>query len=431
MKKTRTAPRPLSFSSFILHPSSLTKGGILSVALSLPFGAGGAFERWPLAITVSCGARTFLPPLCSGLRRAPRAATVRPTCGPLHYTRAGGIEGTPPAPHHKKEMPGAAHVRAGAPKGRTRNMPTHVVDWRQMPDASCRGGAVTVGNFDGVHRGHAALLDALRVQAGAVGGPAVVFTFDPHPMDILRPGQSPPPLTTTPERARLLHELGADQVVVVRSTPDLLALLAEEFFAQVVCDRLAARALVEGPNFRFGRGRGGDVETLARLCTARGMVFTVVPPVQRDGGEVSSSRIRAALQQGDVGDAATLLGRPYRLAGVVVTGRRRGQTIGFPTANLDAIPTVVPGDGVYAARAHVGGTAWPAAVNVGANPTFGEDAHKVEVHLIGFHGDLYGQTLAVDFLQRLRETRPFRGAAELIKQLKHDVEQARRIAAPA
>jgi riboflavin kinase/FMN adenylyltransferase len=310
-------------------------------------------------------------------------------------------------------------------------MPTHVVDWRQVPEASCRGGAVSIGNFDGVHRGHAALLDALRVQAGAVGGLAVVFTFDPHPMDLLRPGQSPPPLTTPPERARLLHELGADQVLVVRTTPDLLALRAEEFFAQVVCDRLAARALVEGPNFRFGRGRDGDVGTLARLCTARGMVFTVVPPVQRDGGEVSSSRIRAALRQGDVGDAAIMLGRPYRLAGVVGTGRRRGQTIGFPTANLEAIPTVVPDDGVYAARALRGGAAWPAAVNVGANPTFGEDARKVEVHLIGFHGDLYGQTLAVDFLQRLRETRPFRGAAELIEQLKTDVEQARRIAATA
>src|SRR5205823_8537951 len=130
-------------------------------------------------------------------------------------------------------------VRAGAAGGRMRNMATHIVEWCRMPDASCRGGAVTIGNFDGVHRGHAALVAALRTQAAAVRGPAVAFTFDPHPMDLLRPGQSPPPLTTVPERARLLHELGADQVIVVRTTPDLLALRAEEFFEQVVRQRLA------------------------------------------------------------------------------------------------------------------------------------------------------------------------------------------------
>jgi riboflavin kinase/FMN adenylyltransferase len=310
-------------------------------------------------------------------------------------------------------------------------MATYVVDWRQMPDASCRGGSVTIGNFDGVHRGHAALLTALRAQANSVGGPAVALTFDPHPMDLLRPGRSLPPLTTTAERGRLLHELGVDQVVVLRTTRDLLALRAEEFFAQVVRDRLAARALVEGPNFGFGRGREGNVETLARLCAACDVGLTVVPPVQVNGGEVSSSRIRAALMQGDVSEAAAMLGRPYRLAGVVGTGQRRGQTIGFPTANLGAIPTVVPGDGVYAVRARLGDKIWPAAANVGPNPTFGEDARKVEVHLIDFHGDLYGQPLAVDFVQRLRDTRPFRGAAELIEQLNKDVEQARRITATA
>src|SRR5262249_8409478 len=159
----------------------------------------------------------------------------------------------------------------------------------------------------------------LRTQADTVGGPAVALTFDPHPMDLLRPGQSPPPLTTTSERGRLLHELKIDQVLVIRTTRDLLALRAEEFFAQVVCDRLAARAMVEGPNFGFGRGREGNVETLARLCAGRDMGLIVVPPIQANGGEVSSSRIRAALLQGDVSDAAAMLGRFYRLAGVVGT----------------------------------------------------------------------------------------------------------------
>ena len=151
--------------------------------------------------------------------------------------------------------------------------------------------------------------------------------------------------------------------------------------------------------------------------------------MQINGSEVSSSRIRVMLLQGDVRAATDLLGRPYRLSGVVGTGQRRGQTIGFPTANLDALATLIPGDGVYAVRALVGDTIWSAAANVGPNPTFGEDARKVEVHLIGFRGDLYGTPLAVDFVERLRDTRPFRGAAELIEQLKKDVEQARGILA--
>jgi riboflavin kinase/FMN adenylyltransferase len=310
-------------------------------------------------------------------------------------------------------------------------MVTHFVDWRETPDASCRGGAVTIGNFDGVHRGHAALVAALRTQADAIRGPAVAFTFEPSPLDLLRHGQLPPPLTPITERARLLHELGADQVIVIRTTLEMLALSPEAFFTQVVKDRLAVRAIVEGVNFGFGHNRQGNVETLRQLCRASDIGLTIVPPVQINGGEVSSSRIRATLLSGAVGEAAELLGRPYRLSGVVGAGQRRGQAIGFPTANLDAIPALVPGNGVYAVRALVGDTAWPGAAHIGPNPTFGEDVRKVEVHLIGFHGDLYGKSLVIDFLQRLRETRPFRGAAELIEQLKKDVEQARRLAASA
>jgi riboflavin kinase/FMN adenylyltransferase len=308
-------------------------------------------------------------------------------------------------------------------------MATHIVEWREMRVADCRGGAVAIGNFDGVHRGHAALMAALRAQADAVRGPAVALTFDPHPADVLRPGQSPPPLTTTAERARLLHELAADQVIVIRTTPDLLALRADAFFAQVIQERLAARALVEGPNFGFGRRREGNIDTLARLCQESDTALTVVPPVRVQDAEVSSSRIRTTLMSGDVREAATLLGRPYRLSGLVGVGEKRGRTIGFPTANLDAIPTVVPGDGVYVVRALVDGAAWPGAANVGPNPTFGENTRKVEVHIIGFDGDLYGRPLLVDFLERLRETRPFRGPTELIEQLKKDVEAAQRIAA--
>jgi riboflavin kinase/FMN adenylyltransferase len=307
-------------------------------------------------------------------------------------------------------------------------MADHTLDWTETPPASCRGGAVSIGNFDGVHRGHASLLTALRKEARAAGGPAVALTFDPHPLELLRPGQTLPVLTTPADRSRLLHELGADEVLILHTTPDLLALSAAAFFGEVVQRRLAVRAMVEGVNFGFGHNREGNIDTLAELCRAASLTLTVVPPLQVDGAEVSSSRVRALLQQGAVRAAASLLGCPYRLHGTVSTGQRRGQTLGFPTANLAPLLTLCPGAGVYAVRAAVGRTTWPGAANIGPNPTFGEQTHKVEVHLIGFQGDLYGQPLAVDFIDRLRDTRPFGSVAELRDQLRRDVEQARQLA---
>lgn len=300
--------------------------------------------------------------------------------------------------------------------------------WNETPPAGLRGGALAIGNFDGVHRGHGALLAELRRQAADVGGPAVAVTFDPHPLQLLRPDQFQTILTTVVDRAALIEAQGVSGVVVLRTTPALLRLTAHDFFDQVIRDRLGARALAEGTNFGFGRDREGDIDTLADLCGERGLRLAVVPPFLWEGKPVSSSRVRKALERGAVREAADLLGRPYRLRGTVGTGQRRGQTLGFPTANLEGVQTVVPSDGVYAVRVHSPGGTWPGAANVGPNPTFGEQARKIEVHLIGFQGDLYGQTLGVDFIERLRDTRPFGGPAELIAQLRADVERAAQIA---
>jgi riboflavin kinase/FMN adenylyltransferase len=306
-------------------------------------------------------------------------------------------------------------------------MAIHTLPWHEAPPADCRGGAVSVGNFDGVHRGHVALLEELRRQASAVRGPAVALTFDPHPLQLLRPEYCPPPLTTGADRAALLQAHGAEQVVVLQTTHDLLRLTAEEFFERVVRSQFGARAMVEGDNFGFGRGRGGNVATLAELCRRDGLGLVVVPPVLVDGQSVSSSRVRSALQRGDVREASQCLGRPYRLRGTVGVGQRRGATLGFPTANLERAQTLIPGDGVYAVRAEHEGAARPGAANVGPNPTFGENARKVEVHLIGFHGDLYGAELWVDFIERLRDTRRFGSVSELLAQLRADVERAREV----
>ncbi|HET6574782.1 MAG TPA: bifunctional riboflavin kinase/FAD synthetase [Fimbriiglobus sp.] len=300
------------------------------------------------------------------------------------------------------------------------------LNWTEHPPLAFTSGAVTVGNFDGVHRGHQELVAAARRWAERVNGPAVAVTFDPPPAALLHPRpEKAVPLTTLADRAALLVDAGADHVVTLRTDAGLLSLSPEAFVEDVLLRLFRANAVVEGYNFRFGRGRAGDTKTLRELCAGAGVGFEEVPPLVVDGEPVSSSRVRAALVAGDVALAVELLGRPYRIAGTVGTGARRGRTIGFPTANLDGVPTLVPAVGVYAVRATVDGASHPAAANVGPNPTFGDDARKIEVHLIDFAGDLYGQELAVEFVARLRDTRPFAGAAELREQLKRDIEEAR------
>jgi riboflavin kinase/FMN adenylyltransferase len=305
-------------------------------------------------------------------------------------------------------------------------MATLALPWTAAPPADVTRGAVTFGNFDGVHRGHRDLIAAARLRADRVGGPAVAVTFDPPPFRVLRPDAPPrPPLTTQAEKARLLLAAGADHVVTLKTDAGLLALSPWDFFERVIQVNFHALAVVEGYNFRFGKDRGGDTGTLRLFCERSNVAFEEVPPRVVGGEPVSSSRVRAAIEAGDVAATAELLDRPYAIAGAVVTGAKRGRTIGFPTANLDGVETLLPKEGVYAARAVVNETCHAAAANVGPNPTFGEDARKIEVHLLDFTGDLYGKPLTVEFVARLRDTRPFPGSGELVEQLRQDVRAAR------
>ncbi len=296
---------------------------------------------------------------------------------------------------------------------------------RDFP-ASVRGGYFTIGNFDGVHRGHQHLIARLRTKADMAGVPAVAITFDPHPVALLRPEKVPVPLVWLEREIQLLKRAGATQVGVFQTGPWLLELSASEFFDQVVRKQLGAKGLVEGPNFAFGRDRQGDVNILSRWCRDAGIDFEAVEPTVVDDRLVSSSRIRLALNEGKASEAATLLGRPHRIRGIVGHGAARGRTIGFPTANLDQIDTLIPLEGVYAAIARIEGDRrpWPVACNIGPNPTFGEQTRKVEAHLIGYEGDLYGHRIELDFLDRIRGTRRFDGLEELLNQIRLDVEQA-------
>lgn len=292
--------------------------------------------------------------------------------------------------------------------------------------APCRGGIVAIGNFDGVHLGHRAMIAALLRTARARCVPAVVFTFDPHPLAILK-GIVPAALTTTASKLELLAECGVDCTLVYPTDTALLDLSPQDFFDQMLVGRMQVQGLVEGSNFRFGKDRSGDVGLLQELCAKRGMSCEIVPQVEIANGVVSSSAVRALLLEGKLRDVQTLLGISYRVTGRVVAGAQRGRTIGFPTANLAEIATVLPPAGVYAGQAWVHGVAYPAGINIGPNPTFGESQQKFEVHLLDFSGDLYGQQLDVDLLDHLRAIRPFTGPQELIDQLRNDMEQVRNV----
>ncbi len=304
----------------------------------------------------------------------------------------------------------------------------HIIRSLDAFPAGARGGAVSIGNFDGVHRGHVAIVRRLLGRAVEVGGAAIVFTFDPHPVRLLRPEQCPPPLTWTERKAELLAANGVDWIVAYPTDEALLKLSAAEFFQRIVRGALRARALVEGPNFFFGHNREGTIARLAELAAAAGISLDVVPPVEVDGAIVSSSLVRELIRCGDVEQAGKLLSAPYRIRGMVTHGAGRGAKIGFPTANLGAIDTLLPAEGVYAGRAWVGETSWPAAINLGKSPTFGDNNIRVEIHVIGVNEPLYGQPLEVDFLARLRDIRPFESPAALAEQLARDVDEVKRIA---
>ena len=289
----------------------------------------------------------------------------------------------------------------------------------------------TVGMFDGVHRGHRALLDRVAAEAATRDVPAATVTFDRHPLAVLRPGSEPPLLTTLDRKVELLGQAGMAVVLVLEFTRELSEVTAEAFAAEVLFGSLAASAVVVGENFRFGHKAAGDPALLAELARPRG-IEVIALLLHADGDQpVSSTRIRSELASGDVAAAAALLGRPHSVEGVVVVGDRRGRPLlGIPTANLDTPPAgiALPADGVYAGHLtdQADRTARPAAVSVGTNPQFGTD-RRVEAHVLDFDGDLYGHRVTVHFRHRVRGQATFPTVDDLAAQIRADIDQARRL----
>jgi riboflavin kinase / FMN adenylyltransferase len=294
---------------------------------------------------------------------------------------------------------------------------------------------VTIGEFDGVHRGHQRIVRRATEAAGELGLPVVVVTFDPHPDEVIRPGSHPPLLSSARRRAELLAGLGVAGLCVISFTLEFSRLGPDEFVRTVLVDRLRARRVVVGENFRFGHKAAGDVALLAELGEKYEFTAEGVPLLTEHGVTISSTQIRAMLAEGDVAGAAQDLGRPHRVEGIVVRGHQRGRALGFPTANLESPPyTAVPADGVYAGwlvRLESDGTElerWPAAISVGTNPTFGGADRTVEAYALDRDDlDLYGAHVGADFVSRLRATLKFGSVDELVAQMHLDVDEARRL----
>ncbi|GAA4948326.1 bifunctional riboflavin kinase/FAD synthetase [Actinoplanes utahensis] len=288
---------------------------------------------------------------------------------------------------------------------------------------------VTIGVFDGVHRGHQAIIGHAVKRARDLGLQSVVMTFDPHPAEVVRPGSHPAVLTEPVRKAELIEALGVDALCVVPFTPAFSQLTPDEFVHDALVESLHTAAVVVGDNFRFGHRATGDVAMLESLGRTFGFTVEGAPLVSEDGLVFSSTYIRSCVDAGDVRAAAAALGRPHQLTGVVVRGDQRGRELGYPTANLMAHRyAAVPADGIYAAwftRGGELGVRRPASVSIGTNPTFSGRERRIEAYVLDFEGDLYGERVSLDFVGHLREQRRYDAIEPLIAQIRADVEETR------
>lgn len=296
----------------------------------------------------------------------------------------------------------------------------------QVP-RSAQGGVISIGNFDGVHRGHQAMLKNVVSHAQRLSLPAVVVTFDPHPVSVLRPDIAIPRLTTLQTRQKLLKTYDVQEVVVLPVNQALLNMDPLQFFKEVITDNLNASGIIEGPDFRFGKNRAGDTKFLQQQCAEHDLHFSVFPAVLDEDGMISSTRIRSLIADGEVKKAVALLGHPHTISGTIGSGAGRGRKLGIPTANLQHVLELLPADGVYAGRCRINDEEYAVAINIGPNPTFADHARKVECHILGFSADIYEQSLSVEVCAEIRKVRTFADSDELMMQVRQDLVECQSI----
>jgi riboflavin kinase/FMN adenylyltransferase len=291
-----------------------------------------------------------------------------------------------------------------------------------------RNPVLTIGNFDGVHRGHLALFDMVKERAKSVNGQSAVMTFEPHPIKVMKPGNGPLLITPTEQKLKLIQEAGIDVIICLPFTKAFSVISAQDFVVDILVQRIGIKEIVVGYDYTFGHGRRGGIQLLKKMGDKFGFRVHVVEQVRVGGTLVSSTSIRNLVQEGKLADAKKLLGRDYQICGTVVKGKGRGgKLLGFPTANLKLIDELTPKTGVYAVKVFINGQTYDGVTNIGYNPTFGNSQFSVETHILDFSGDLLGKTLRVSFVERLRDEKTYDSVNALSDQIRTDVLRAREI----
>ena len=293
------------------------------------------------------------------------------------------------------------------------------------PRLSIAGTIATMGNFDGVHLGHQALVRNTVEESKRMSCPSTVLTFEPHPLKVLAPERAPLLILSYEDKMALLQSLGVDIVVAQRFNREFASITAEEFVWRFLVNRLKVKKLWVGRDLRFGQGRQGDTESLLRLAPRAGFEVCVLDPILREGVRISSSKIRQLLEEGHVDKVRPMLGRYHFVSGVVVTGHHRGQELGFPTANIETQTEVVPLNGIYATLIEFKNQQWRSVSSVGVNPTFGDGPRTVESFILDFEGDIYGERVKLSFVQRIRDEKKFALIQDLVSRMHEDVKQAK------
>ena len=287
---------------------------------------------------------------------------------------------------------------------------------------------LTIGNFDGVHKGHLVIFDKVKARAKAIGGQSAVMTFEPHPIRVVKPGNGPPLITPTKQKLDLILDAGIDVIFCIPFTRQFASISAEDFVQDILVQRLGIKEIVVGYDYTFGFKRQGNIGLLQEMGQKLGFKVHVVDPIRLDSALVSSTSIRELLQEGNLSEAKKLLGRDYQICGTIVKGKNRGgRLLGFPTANLKLIDELIPKGGVYAVTAIINGKTYYGVTNIGYNPTFGKEALSIETHLIDFSGDILGKTIRVNFIKRLRDEKTYGSVEELAHQIALDVQDAKEL----
>ena len=293
-------------------------------------------------------------------------------------------------------------------------------------DKPLKNPVLTIGNFDGVHKGHLVLFEKVKERAGSIDGQSAVMTFDPHPIKVMKPGNGPPLITLINQKMDLIASAGIEVIFCITLSRQFAAVSAEDFVQDILLKKIGIKELVVGHDYTFGYKRLGNIDLLKHMAEKLGFKLHVMEPISIDRKLVSSTSIRKLIQEGTLSEAKKYLGRDYQISGKVIRGKDRGgKLLGFPTANLELIDELIPKIGVYAVTVVMDDKQFFGVTNIGHNPTFGNEALSVETHLLDYSGDLLGKTIKVNFLQRLRDEKTFNSIQELSDQIALDIQKAR------